>query len=64
VSLVEFVRKDLLLFSATVALAHEGFKTLERFVSWAMLWCCSHGKSPPPASKSVLPHLITLPYVT
>jgi hypothetical protein len=60
VSLAEFVRKDLFLFSATVALAKEGFEILEGFVSWTMLWCCSHDKSPPPASKSILPHLIGL----
>jgi hypothetical protein len=60
VSLVELVRKDLFLFSAADTLANERFEILKRFVSWAMLWCCSHDKSPPPTSKSDLPHAIAL----
>jgi hypothetical protein len=56
----EFVRKDFFLFSATVALANKRFEILKRFVSWAMLWCCSHDKSPPPDSESVVPHLMAL----
>jgi hypothetical protein len=63
VSLVELVRKDLFLFSAAVTLANERFEILKRFVSWAMLWCCSHDKPPPPTSKSDLPRAIAYAYI-